>query len=205
MLNSWIQPMYTQPKAVANIKKKFKTAKPFRYLELSAFFQEEKLLKVLNALASEKFFEKHSDLFQFKQTADLKDTEQPALKEFIQFLYSKEFIAYMQEVTGFKFTKTMDVAGTLYQDTDFLLCHDDQLDDRKIAFLVYLSTVEDTDGGALALYDTKGKKPNKVTNRIVPTFNKLAFFEVSKTSFHEVEEVLVQKDRLAIGGWYYAR
>jgi Rps23 Pro-64 3,4-dihydroxylase Tpa1-like proline 4-hydroxylase len=205
MVTKWIQPMYAQAQAMSNLKSKFQKAKPFRHLEVHSFFQEEKLQAVLKELLSEKFYEKHSDLFQFKQTADLKNTKKPALKSFIQFLYSKEFVQYMQDITGFTFTNTMDVAGTLYQDTDFLLCHDDELEGRKIAFLIYLSTVEEKDGGSLALYDSKTKKPNKIVKQITPTFNKLAFFEVSPISFHEVLEVVVEKDRIAIGGWYYAK
>ncbi len=213
-LAAWINPEYLDQKTIASLKADFNNSKPYRYLEASEFFLHHRLVEVLKALLEEKFYNKESDLFKFNQTQDLKNTESKVLKEFINFLYSKEFIAYMQHLTDFLFSKTVDIAGTLYEDTNFLLCHDDQLDDRKIAFLCYLSTVEETDGGSLALYNAQKSKdhadgretwlPTTVAKRIYPSFNKLAFFEVSEISFHEVEEVITSETkRLAIGGWYY--
>jgi len=218
-LSAWINPKYLEPKSIAALKHEFETGKPYKYLEASEFFLHHRLVEVLKAMLEEKFYFKESDLFKFNQTQDLKNTDSKIIKEFITFLYSKEFIAYMQHLTNFKFSKTVDIAGTLYEDTNFLLCHDDQLDDRKIAFLCYLSTVEETDGGSLALYNAEKTKlktiaddkkeketwmPTTVAKRIYPAFNKLAFFEVSEISFHEVEEVITpETKRVAIGGWFY--
>lgn len=210
LLTDWINPIYLQPSTIAKLKKSFATAKPYKYLEANEFFNHNKMIAVLKALLAEKFYFKESDLFKFNQTQDLKNTKSKVLKDYISFLYSKDFVNYMQDLTGFKYSQTVDIAGTMYEDTNFLLCHDDQLDDRKIAFLAYMSTVEKSDGGSLSLYTSKKKGklflPDKKVKQIYPSFNKLAFFEVSEISFHEVDEVITpDTKRLAIGGWYYGK
>jgi Rps23 Pro-64 3,4-dihydroxylase Tpa1-like proline 4-hydroxylase len=204
MIIDWIEPDFLIEEKKKELKQSFQNAKPFPYLEIQDFFISEKLQIVLSALAEEKFNEKASDLFQFMQTNDLKQTNNSVLKEFIDTLYSQEFIDFMQDITGLSFTPDIvDIAGTLYQDTDYLLCHDDELDGRKIAFLIYLSDVEKDEGGALALYENTEGKPTKITQRIHPKFNSFSFFEVSPISFHEVEEIVKPTQRIAIGGWLH--
>lgn len=61
------------------------------------------------------------------------------------------------------------------------MCHDDQLDGRRIAFILYLNREwKDNYGGALELFDVDdtGTSPDKIVRRIMPRFNTLAFFEV---------------------------
>ena len=95
----------------------------------------------------------------------------------------------------------LDLHGSLYKDTDFLLCHDDQLEGRKIAFLFYLSDLTEKDGGALAFYS----KDFRTAKHIIPKFNTFACFEVSPISYHEVQEVVTDKQRIAIAGWFHGR
>ncbi|MFT4312625.1 MAG: 2OG-Fe(II) oxygenase family protein [Candidatus Woesearchaeota archaeon] len=197
-----IQKQYQDPKS---LQKQFSQAKPFAHIALARFFEEQTLLEVLQALSNEEFAHKDSDLFDFYQTNDLKYTQNSILKNFIETLYSKEFLSYIEELTGFSLGDTVDIAGTLYQDTNYLLCHDDQLEGRKIAFLIYLSDMEQGEGGELNLYDHKDGTPQKIQKKIIPKFNTFALFEVTPTSFHSVQEVVVDKQRVAIGGWYHER
>ena len=95
------------------------------------------------------------------------------------------------------------MSASLYLKTHYLLPHDDRLERRRIAYLYYLSTLAKKDGGALALYDSKNKKPTEIVKKIVPQFNTFAFFEVSGRSFHEVEEIVSDKQRIAISGWFH--
>jgi Rps23 Pro-64 3,4-dihydroxylase Tpa1-like proline 4-hydroxylase len=110
---------------------------------------------------------------------------------------------FMRNMSGHKLTSTVDIAATRYTDTNYLLCHDDKLDSRKIAFLVYLTDMTPVSGGALALYSAKKGKPHKVVERIFPQKGTFACFDVSAISYHEVEEVLGKHARVAIGGWYH--
>ena len=203
-LRQWISPEYLDEDKLRDLSIQFAKAQPFKHIELPDFFIEDKMESALIGLGEEEFTFKESDLFKFNQTNDLATTSIKSLKEFRDFLYSPAFIQYMQALSSFTLNQTeVDLAGTLYQDTDFLLVHDDQLDNRKIAFLTYLSTMLADQGGSLNLFNNKDGIPTDIVKKIIPKFNTLAFFEVSKISFHEVEEVYADVDRIAIGGWFY--
>jgi len=197
-LNEWINSQHI--KNANLLKSAFSKSKPFKNIEINDFFIIDKLVPVVKALVSEKFIEKESDLFKFMQTQDLKGSKNKILSDFRKFLCSPEFVSFIHNITGFNLKEgIVDSAGTLYRDADYLLCHDDQLEGRKIAFMIYLSDLSLSEGGSLDLLD----KSYKTAARINPKFNKFAFFEVSPISFHEVSEVLVDKQRLAIGGWLH--
>ncbi|MBI5391326.1 2OG-Fe(II) oxygenase [Candidatus Woesearchaeota archaeon] len=203
-LSSWISPSYLSSTTQKKLAKDFSHAKPFPYLVLPDFLLEEKLTPIRSALLKESFVKKESDLFKLSQTQDIIGTKQQPLKLFRSFLLSKPFLSYMTSLTSFSFSsKAIDLHGSLYQDTDFLLWHDDQLEGRKIAFLLYLSDLKNGDGGTLNLLNSKSGKPTNIATRIIPQSNTFAFFEVSSLSFHEVEEVVVKTDRLALGGWLH--
>lgn len=200
ILNRWINKIYLHEKTIANLKNKFKKNDPYPYLELSGFFNENKAKGLLSALAKERFYEKNSDLFKFYQTNDIASSKNSELLDFRYFLASVDFIRYMEFLTGLNLKPgKIDLAGTLYKDTNFLLCHDDKLEKRKIAFLFYLSNLEDKDGGSLNLMDAHFK----LTRKIRPEFNKFTFFQVSSHSFHEVQELVANKQRMAFGGWFH--
>ena len=200
LLKDWINNEQLDNKNIINLKGFFLKNKPYKYLELRNFLNEKKAKSILLALSKERFYEKNSDLFKFYQTNDIASSKNPKLAEFRNFLASGEFIGYIRALTGFKLKiGKVDLAGTLYKDTNFLLCHDDRLETRKIAFLLYLSDLEEKDGASLNLMDRKFRKIAK----IIPQFNKFIFFEVSNHSFHEVEELIKDKQRIALGGWFH--
>jgi len=94
------------------------------------------------------------------------------------------------------------MSGSRYDSTDFLLPHDDHLDNRKVAYILYLSKdFTKKDGGAFNLYNSSKNTPTTLAKSIPPQFNSLLLFEVSKKSFHEVSENLSKKSRYALGGW----
>lgn len=190
---------------VDNNDKQFESNRPFPHLLIENFLSEEKAEKLLKALKKEEFEEKDSDLFQFRQTQDLHYSENKEIKEFVNMLESKEFSDKIKNITGINVKKgAFDLAGSLYIDTDYLLCHDDELEGRKIAYIYYLSEdFSEKDGGALALLEDNDGKPGKTSKRYYPKWNSLMIFEVSKKSWHEVEEVIGKKRRYAIGGWLH--
>jgi Rps23 Pro-64 3,4-dihydroxylase Tpa1-like proline 4-hydroxylase len=61
----------------------------------------------------------------------------------------------------FKQRKGMCIISTytvFFTHSDHLLCHDDRCEDRRIAFILYLSEHWQPDyGGSLELFDTDGK------------------------------------------------
>lgn len=206
ILSDWINDKYLNPK---KLSLSYKRGKPYHHLQLKGFLKDEKAAMIEDALRKHAFTHKESDLFKLSQTINLNYSKDPVIGAFRTFLRSRAFSEYMHAVTNITLYNTdLDIAGALYTDTDFLLCHDDQLQGRRIAFIFYLcEEFKQHDGGALALLDTKkvAKKniPGKVVKRLYPTWNTLSFFTVSPISWHAVEEVTSHKERLSIGGWLH--
>jgi Rps23 Pro-64 3,4-dihydroxylase Tpa1-like proline 4-hydroxylase len=180
------------------------TQQPYPHAAIENFLNPKKAKLLEKALRTHRFERKESDLFTFWQTTDLRDSDNPVIKEFLAVMASDEVREWLKAITGIR-VKSLDAMGVIYRDTDRLLCHDDELEDRKIAYILNLSDgFTNNDGGALAILDsdTKGR-PKSVVRRIMPKHNTFAFFTVSKKSHHVVEEVLAPKDRLTIGGWFH--
>lgn len=191
----WVSERYRGKEEL--LKKRFKEAKPFPHLVLTDFFSS-RIKQVEQALLSQRFVEQNSDLFQFEQTDDVSKLSDPLLKEFHSFFGGKVFLDFIAQVTGKKL-KSIDMSGFIYDDTDYLLPHDDRLEGRKIAYIVNLSRdFTKEDGGALQLFTGK-----KVVKSIVPLYNALAIFEVSSKSLHQVEEVRSGKKRVTLTGWFH--
>ena len=185
-----------------DLKETYLEAGPFPHAVLDEFLDETSANQLLNALQEQEFSEKYADLFSFWQTADLNGSEDPVIRQFISLI--KEMKAWFEMTTKQTLTGELDIQGTNYTDTDFLLCHDDQLETRKIAFIYYLTDLDESEGGGLTLYySAQGKPLANKSITIQPKKNRFVFFTVSPRSFHEVQEVLVKKDRLTINGWLH--
>ncbi|NXD15468.1 OGFD1 hydroxylase, partial [Nothocercus nigrocapillus] len=125
----------------------------------------------------------------------------------------QELRAWLSDVTQIQLEPTIDLSCAQYGYTDVLLCHDDELEGRRIAFILYLVPPwEKSDGGTLDLYSTDEHfQPQQIVKSLVPSWNTLAFFEVSPVSFHQartcilfVSEVLSEeKCRLSVSGWFH--
>lgn len=89
-----------------------------------------------------------------------------------------------------------------------LLCHDDRLEGRRIAFILYLTPDwQPGYGGGLDLFglDAEGG-PGEILRTVVPAYNTLAFFRVSARSYHQVAEVTAPgRERWSVTGWYHAK
>ena len=203
MLNNWINKEYLTEDKIKSLNNLFIKNSPFPNLEMTRFLEKKKLIQLIKSIAKQPFHPKKSDLFQFSQTSDLLKVNDKVIQEFVSLLKSKEMVSFMHELTGLKLNGKIDLFCSIYQDTDYLLVHDDQLKGRKIAFMFYLSDLNEKDGGALALYDNKNKVPYMITKRVLPRLNSFVFFEVSPISFHSVEEVVSNKQRIALTGWFH--
>ena len=203
-LERWIVPSYLSLSTLKSLQNKFSRQQPFPYLALPDFFLPERATALFHALSAEQFLPQEADLFKFKQTADCASSTNKTLLEFHEFLRSPEFVSYVSFLT-FTMLKpnVIDLSATRYEDTDFLLCHDDQLEGRKIAYFYYLSSLKKNDGGNLNLFAVEQGKPAAIAASIIPTFNTFAFFLVSEKSFHEVEEVIRDVQRIAMSGWFH--
>ena len=160
------------------------------------------------------------------------DSQQmPSVMQLRQVLYSQEWRAYMERLTQLPpgtLSNQVDCACNCHAPGCHLLCHDDVIGTRKISYILYLTEPDwrEDEGGALELYDSYVPKENGVaTNRttskmedfarrepetcpsktMLPLFNSMAFFVVEPgVSFHAVQEVLGDRPRLSVQGWYHA-
>jgi prolyl 3-hydroxylase /prolyl 3,4-dihydroxylase len=180
----------------------FTTAKPFPHILIENFLKDDVATLLAKEIQHARFIEKESDLFHFYQTDDLYFSKNSALKHFNSACLSWEFFSFVEAVTGVTLKGTLDMAATLYESTNYLLPHDDKLDGRKIAYIIYLSkSFTENDGGSFILYNSNRETPTTLSKKIPPMWNSLLLFEVSGISFHEVEENISNKKRYAIGGW----
>ncbi|XP_063293375.1 prolyl 3-hydroxylase OGFOD1 [Pelobates fuscus] len=151
------------------------------------------------------FNEKSNDLYKFKQSDDLKRRKEPHISALRQVLF-EDFREWLSDITGVKLEKTVDMSCAQYDYTDTLLCHDDELEGRRFAFILYLVPEWlEAYGGSLDLYNTdENAQPGSIAKSLIPKWNSLVFFEVSPISFHQVSEVLCEgKCRLSVSGWFY--
>ena len=163
-------------------------------------------------LALMNFSLRSSDLYEFHQTKDLKHLQSatnPVISQLCNKLYSPKFLNVMERVTGRRLGSHVDISGQRYQQGDFLLCHDDRLEKRRIALILYLVVVEkdaDLQGGNLFALrsDEEGRPVLNDPQIIKPHWNTLAFFEVSRFSFHQVEQIYSEKvPRYSITCWFH--
>ena len=90
LIDDFVDKEYLTQKKIIGLKKEFKTNKPFPYVVVERFFKEGKLREVFEALKRESFERRDTDLYQFKQTKDLALARNAVLKEFYDFLNSRE-------------------------------------------------------------------------------------------------------------------
>jgi 2OG-Fe(II) oxygenase superfamily len=174
---------------------------PFNHKILDGFLSPPLFERVASAYGSLQFHEKHTDLFHFFQTNELRD--EVKLREFLEHV-RKELVSSLREI-GHPHADLspesevfgMDLFASYYNKGHYLLCHDDCLDERVFAFSFYLSGSE---GGALILY---GPDALTCAKRVETLPNRLVLFEVSQLSYHEVE--MCQGPRTALTGWLRIR
>lgn len=202
MLGKWLNAKYTKTPIQRKCYQQFLRAKPFPHLVLPDFFIQKKILEVRNAILRERFERKEIDLFSFEQTGELADSKDRRITEFFKFFSSQEFIQLISEITGERVGKGADMHAHLFKEGDYLLFHDDVVEGRKVAYVANLSLgLKKCDGGRLQLFDAK--RPLYPIKEIAPEFNSFVCFQVSAKSLHAVEEVLSNKQRLTLGGWFY--
>jgi Rps23 Pro-64 3,4-dihydroxylase Tpa1-like proline 4-hydroxylase len=190
------------------LSKEFQTATPFKHISISHFFTESfaKTLYQEHQKLLPNYYLEDSDLYQFKRTVDVKHLQSKKLLDIKQLLFSKEFQNIISALTGItSFSNTGDFHSLLLEQGHYLLCHDDQVQGRKLAFIINLSKDwKKEDGGSLDLFDVdQDGFPKTIVKSITPSFNQFNCFEVSSTSFHQISEVLSNKQRLSFSGWYY--
>ncbi|XP_068610140.1 prolyl 3-hydroxylase OGFOD1 isoform X2 [Brachionichthys hirsutus] len=180
--------------------------RPFPHCVIRNFLRSEAFLQGLRReLLELNFHNKSNDLYKFQQSDDLRKRTEPHISGLRTVLFGR-FRSWLGDVLGVELETTVDISCARYGYTDVLLCHDDALEGRRVAFILYLVPPwQSSDGGALDLYSTDGNfQPQSIVKSLVPSLNTLILFEVSPVSFHQVSEVLTKdKFRLSLSGWFH--
>ncbi|PVD23787.1 hypothetical protein C0Q70_17061 [Pomacea canaliculata] len=180
---------------------------PFRHVSLPCFIHDDQFVSdLITELEGLDMVDKSNDLYKFKQSMELKHAKTPSIKAFRKMLQD-QMLPWLKDITCHPLNDRIDLFCSLYQYTDVLLCHDDELEERYIAFIYYLvpKLWSEEDGGLLDLFDVdEHGQPKDIVKSIIPLQNMFVFFEVTPSSFHQVSEILTQeKSRFAISGWFH--
>tara|TARA_B100001113_G_scaffold228724_1_gene187755 strand:+ start:1653 stop:2228 length:576 start_codon:yes stop_codon:yes gene_type:complete len=177
---------------------------PFPHVVVEDFLEEDTLDLVIDALAGLEYSFSESDLFSYWASVKLTDIEHPALNVLREDLGDKYWRKEVSKAFNVAKLSKIDMAAYVYGLGDFLLPHDDQVEDRVIAYSLHLTPdLEEEDGGSLDLFDSDKEGKSKLIKKIIPKFNSLNMFEVSATSWHQVSEILTDIQRLTLTGWYH--
>ncbi|KAJ1530875.1 hypothetical protein ONE63_005718 [Megalurothrips usitatus] len=180
---------------------------PFKHCVVKKLLKDESnLTDVCAELFKLPYHTMLNDLYSCQQSCLLDlDDSYPNLRSIVNFIKGP-LHSLVQEVTGKKFSNKFTITASQYKFTDRLLCHDDNLHDRSVAFIFYLcKDWREQFGGSLDLFDCDvHNQPHKVVKSIFPSYGSFSFFEVTHNSYHQVSEVLTSKSvRLSINGWYH--
>ena len=203
------------PAALPALAAAFAAAAPFPHLHLAAPLPLAHLERVrAEVLAWEAsgagWTPRRNDLYSFAQSGALASAPGAATRALAAYLYSPAFRALVEALTGVAgLGATADASAAAYRSGDYLLCHDDHLLTRRVAFILYLTPgawAPDA-GGELQLFASCAATgaPTRVARALPPRFGSLALFEVTPRSFHQVAEVLEDGagPRLSISGWFH--
>lgn len=204
------------------LKHAIEESQPYRWGTIKNLIDDTLLRNVRKEIETEiSFTKKETDIYKVFQSGDLANlsgldwddlSRLPSLFKLRAALYSQEFRDLISEVTGcgkLSATKT-DMSINTYNKGCHLLTHDDVIGSRRVSFILYMpepgKVWKEHYGGALRLFPAlipNVPKPD-YSNKLIPQFNQIAFFTVQPgLSFHDVEEVRVDKQRLSIQGWYH--
>ena len=183
---------------------------PFPCGVIRDFLAEPQFVSVLQSECDKlNFVEKNNDLYKFRQSPALSSETGGCIGKLRKCLLT-DLRPWIMDILDVELEEDgLDLFCARYQHTDTLLCHDDELEGRKVAFIFYLTeeSWSEEDGGLLELFRTDARgDPADVVTRLLPRHNSFAFFEVSPVSFHQVSEVLSQtKQRLSLSGWFHGK
>lgn len=184
---------------------------PFPTCQISdLFYPSDSVSELEEECARLELKSKTNDLFQFHQSGEimaLPDEQMKIFTRISEFRESmKNFMPLMTAISGYEIT-SMSLFYAEYKYTDHLLPHEDDLENRVIAFVYYLNSDDwiETDGGYFDSYESDDKgQPIKVHGEWLPKRNHLNFFRVTDSSFHQVREVISEmKVRKSLSGWFH--
>lgn len=221
-ITSFVNPKIFDQDFQSTLRQEIKDSQPYRWGTVKELMDDTLLRNVRKEVLSEiAFTKKETDIYKVFQSGDLANlsgldwddlSRLPSLYKLRAAIYSEEFRDFISNVTGcgkLSGVKT-DMSINTYTKGCHLLTHDDVIGSRRVSFILYLPDPEFTwkphYGGGLRLFPAvvPNVPETDFSAKLVPQFNQIAFFTVQPgLSFHDVEEVRVDKQRLSIQGWFH--
>lgn len=121
--------------------------------------------------------------------------------------FAAAFAAPLSRITA-KQVSRVDMRAYAYRPGHYLLPHTDHQDGlaRRLAYAYYLPSPDEPAGGELELFACQvaaGEITATTSAALIePRSNRLAVFDVSDVSLHQVREVL-DGLRVSLAGWFY--
>ena len=174
-------------------------ADPFPHLVVDDVVDPARLPELMAILEDEPVERYVADLYTFDATAP--EPETAAFAE-LRAELARVLAPALARVTG-KQVARADLRAYAYRAGDYLLPHADHQDQlaRRLAYAYYLPSPEPPDGGELELFRVHARGVDSA-RVIEPRANRIAVFDVSDVSLHQVREVMAGM-RLSLAGWFY--
>lgn len=203
-------------------KSQVSDSQPYRWGTIKGLMDDTLLRNVRKEVLNEiAFTQKETDIYKVYQSGDLANlsgldwedlSRLPSLYKLRAGIYSQEFRDVISKITGagkLSGIKT-DMSVNTYSKGCHLLTHDDVIGSRRVSFILYLPDPDkewqELYGGALRLFPAivPNVPATDYHTKLTPQFNQIAYFTVQPgLSFHDVEEVRVDRQRLSIQGWFH--
>jgi len=174
LMYNWINRKYLEHNKIQEMRVTSLKNEQYRHLVLNEFLNQHKALAILDSLKKCEFIETNDSINGKKK--DIILNSDPILKDYRKLLSSNEMIAYMNYLTDKNISKIDVFFGTEYEKSGFLITHNDAETNRKLHFIVFLSTIEPQNGGTLNLYSSNNNQQLTLIKKINPQFNKMVFF-----------------------------
>ena len=188
------------------LERAWRQAEPFPHVVLDDFVPAALLPELLGIIDEEPIHRYAGDIFTFEASAPEPRTEGlRALRE----TFAAVLAPPLSRVTG-KALRRADMRAFAYREGHYLLPHSDHQEGvgRAVAYAYYLPSPEPPVGGELELFrcaladDGATLLSTESALLIEPCANRLALFDVSDVSLHQVREVLSGL-RISLAGWFY--
>lgn len=225
-LGAWIQPQHLEDDALEAYRTKManhpgrlilvedllvddKAEKLSRFLHEEAEFRTEFGLYSAEAAVTEEEWQRADDedrMFRLRRLSGIPPQFQfsPNALTYLQFrqaLQQPAFAEFFQALTGLDLGTSEDFGVQSMKPGDYLRSHSDDVRDRRIALVIYLSPGWRSEfGGTLVMTDRDGN-----STRVDPGYNSMVVFDVLADSMHLVEPIAESAGdatRFTIGGWY---
>jgi hypothetical protein len=179
----------------------WREAQPFPHLVVDDVVAPAELMAILEDESIDRY---EGDLFGFDATRP-----EPATAELraVRDGFARALAPPLSRITGTR-VATADMRAFAYRAGDYLLPHTDHRDGlhRALAYAYYLPSPEPPVGGELELFRCAiagGELVSVDSAKLIePRGHRLAVFDVSDVSLHQVREVLAGL-RLSLAGWFY--